>query len=663
MRNPRASRAQGQRTHGATPPWSIVRRLAGLLGRNTFTPTPSPQVEWAWVAGRLILAGVVAAGAASVVDQADAARPLFIAAAFVYAYSLILAFLLLRGRTGFVLTVGFALDHLTLLFAWWRLDAALQGASQTNDLYLVLFPILVFGVARLGWKPGVAYSVFWAAWVWWVTNYYFPADGYDVRQAPVRILFLLATAGLTIRLVAQLQGERRTAEALREETEILANIGRIANSSLRLQDIREDLAEELRKLIPFQSLTLCDVDQENRSAMVAFVYGESRGDFQPGHPLPMHQAAVERALKHWGPQVVAPASEPEVRERMGPGTTEEIKRLPTEALLAPIWAGDELVGLLIASAEEAGTYTERHVTLAASVATYISSAVANARAYARALQLAEEREERARLDAANQELQRTNEARRTILSTVSHDLKNPLASARSFASLLAREHPGDPEGSRPAKYVWAMGRSLDRMGMLISDLQDMSKIDAGELSIEPTFFRVGDLVGDIAESYQPTLAQKGQRLVTAVNPQEAVARADRDRLEQALSNFLSNASKYAPADTTVCLRAELAEGMLVFQVEDQGIGMSQDDQERLFTPFFRAGNRATQSQPGTGLGLVIARYIFRLHGGDVAVRSAPGEGTSVTASLPVSWTAETAEHTEQQESGSPDAVENGQTTR
>ena len=108
----------------------------------------------------------------------------------------------------------------------------------------------------------------------------------------------------------------------------------------------------------------------------------------------------------------------------------------------------------------------------------------------------------------------------------------------------------------------------------------------------------------------------------------------RDRLSQVISNVLTNASKYSPDDSTIALEVHTHDNRLSVQVRDFGIGISEEDQRKLFTPFFRADNEETRAAPGTGLGLVIAKSIVEMHGGQMSLESEWGAGTTIRFSVP-----------------------------
>jgi signal transduction histidine kinase len=203
----------------------------------------------------------------------------------------------------------------------------------------------------------------------------------------------------------------------------------------------------------------------------------------------------------------------------------------------------------------------------------------------------------------------------------------------AFADILGRNAPENLQ-KQQMEYVDAIRRSGHRLQSLINDLLDVSRIDSGRFTLQETEFDAGQLLEEVVRSFGPILEARAQRLVTSVPDQTLALHADRDRLSQVVANVLSNASKYSPDGASIWLDVRAKGDTLFVQVRDQGIGISEEDRAHLFTPFFRASNEETRSVPGTGLGLVIAKSIVEMHGGDVALDSAWGAGTTFRFHIP-----------------------------
>jgi signal transduction histidine kinase len=164
---------------------------------------------------------------------------------------------------------------------------------------------------------------------------------------------------------------------------------------------------------------------------------------------------------------------------------------------------------------------------------------------------------------------------------------------------------------------------------------DVSQIETGKLSLESAEFELRSMIDRVIQSLQLQFSSKGQHITIEMEQSDLRVRGDANRVFQILTNLLSNAYKYTPADGSIRLSAHMQEAFVRIAVCDNGVGMTQEEQGRLFTRFYRAKNRLTQTEGGTGLGLIIARSLIELHGGTIWVESAPGKGTTFFFTLPL----------------------------
>lgn len=174
-------------------------------------PQSTIHMEWAWAAARIVVVLTVAVGAWLFMGGNPAQRYVLTAVAFVFLYDIGLALLIKRGRVDAAFGIGFVLDHVVLLTVWW-LTISSADADTPNDLYLILFPVLVIGVVRVGWAFGLAYTVLLIGWMAWADLRFQPADSYPVDQLPIRVAFMVLVAVLVTLLVYNLQRARLDAE-------------------------------------------------------------------------------------------------------------------------------------------------------------------------------------------------------------------------------------------------------------------------------------------------------------------------------------------------------------------------------------------------------------------------------------------------------------------
>lgn len=242
------------------------------------------------------------------------------------------------------------------------------------------------------------------------------------------------------------------------------------------------------------------------------------------------------------------------------------------------------------------------------------------------------------------QLERATESRGRLMRGVSHDLKNPLSAIDGHASLLEDGVKGPLNPGQQASVV-RIRRSVRALLGLITDLLELSKAEAGHLSVKPRPTNVADVVRDVADEHRDAAEAAGHELRTEIGERLPTINTDPDRVRQVLGNLLSNAVKYTPSGGQIVVRVEerAVNGppsigrCTAIDVIDSGPGIPAEKLDEIFEEFSRLENGTT---PGTGLGLTIARRISRLLGGDVSAKSEIGRGATFTLWLPVDGLAE-----------------------
>jgi len=247
------------------------------------------------------------------------------------------------------------------------------------------------------------------------------------------------------------------------------------------------------------------------------------------------------------------------------------------------------------------------------------------------------------LEVANQELasaktaaEAANRAKSEFLANMSHELRTPLNAIIGYTEMLIDEaRDCGAAGLVPdLEKVRAAGRHL--LG-LISDILDLSKIEAGKMDVHIEQFDVAALVADVATVIEPLASRRANRFEVQCAEDLGTMQSDVVKVRQALLNLLSNACKFTErGDVLLAVeRRYSADGdMVVFRVTDTGIGMTPEQMARLFRPFTQADASSTRKYGGTGLGLAITRHFCRMLGGDVVMESTAGRGSTFTVTLP-----------------------------
>jgi signal transduction histidine kinase len=219
---------------------------------------------------------------------------------------------------------------------------------------------------------------------------------------------------------------------------------------------------------------------------------------------------------------------------------------------------------------------------------------------------------------------------------MSHELRTPLNAILGYAEILSEE-PEVASSSRALDDLGKVRAAGGHLLQLIGDLLDLSKIEAGRMEVVAEPFAVADVVEDVVRTVRQLVEANRNRLVVQVDPNAGAMTSDAFRLKQVLFNLLSNAGKFTEGGTVeleVKRERRRDADVLVFRVEDTGIGMSVAQLEKVFTPFVQGDASLTRRFGGTGLGLALSQHLSRLMGGGISVSSAEGAGTTFVVELP-----------------------------
>jgi signal transduction histidine kinase len=282
-------------------------------------------------------------------------------------------------------------------------------------------------------------------------------------------------------------------------------------------------------------------------------------------------------------------------------------------LSVPIIREGEVIGVISLEGRDAATFGEQDLAFMQRLADHIAIAMTNARLYA--------------------DVKAANEAKSEFVSIVSHELKIPMTSIKGYAKLLQMGTGDITEQQR--SFLSIISSNVDHMDVLVQDLLDISRIETGRMKLELQPVRLAAIVDEVVRLMHHEFETRQQTLSVNVPTDLPPVRADRARLAQVLTNLLGNAYKYTPEGGAISVRAEIQAETVLCSVGDTGIGISSQDQEKLFEKFFRADNEFVRSLKGTGLGLSIARSIVELQGGQIWVESELGRGSVFNFTVPI----------------------------
>ena len=233
---------------------------------------------------------------------------------------------------------------------------------------------------------------------------------------------------------------------------------------------------------------------------------------------------------------------------------------------------------------------------------------------------------------AKEEVERGSKFKDQFLSTMSHELRTPLNAVLGFSDLLADARYG-PLNDRQQRYVTHIHTGGKHLLKLISDILDLSKIEAGRMELTREHVTVASAFAEVISGLHPLAEKKSQALLQKVEPNLHVY-ADAMRFKQIFMNLVANAIKFTPEDGRIELVARRVEDQVRMEVRDNGPGIPPDQQQRIFEAFVRLTQTGSATE-GTGLGLAITSRLVELHGSKLGIESQPGEGTSFYFSLPL----------------------------
>src|SRR3984885_4359953 len=282
-------------------------------------------------------------------------------------------------------------------------------------------------------------------------------------------------------------------------------------------------------------------------------------------------------------------------------------------LAAPLFSGDDIIGLLVVRRRTSGAFLENTVDLMKTFAAQSALAIQNA-------QLFQE------IDDKGRQLEVASKHKSQFLANMSHELRTPLNAILGYTELIL----DNIYGEAPER-VQTNGKHL--LG-LINDVLDLSKIEAGQLTLSLNDYSLAELVQGVYVAVEPLASRKKLALTTKVEKSLPAGHGDERRLAQVLLNLVGNAIKFTEQGE-VTIEAFASNGAFNVAVRDSGPGIAAADQQKIFGEFQQVDNTSTRQKGGTGLGLAISKRIVEMHGGRILINSQLGKGSTFTIRLPV----------------------------
>jgi signal transduction histidine kinase len=215
-----------------------------------------------------------------------------------------------------------------------------------------------------------------------------------------------------------------------------------------------------------------------------------------------------------------------------------------------------------------------------------------------------------------------------------HELRAPMTSIKGYSDMLLLGLAGE-YAQRQKQFLDTIKANVDRVLEMVNEFSEISRLETGALKLDAKPLHLGNLVSEVIVSLLPQIEAKEINLTVEVSPDLPAVWGDRTRIIQILTNLVTNAYKYTPKGGRIAITTQWVDDSAQVDVADTGIGIAPQDQEKLFTRFFRADHPEIRRVTGTGLGLSITKSIVEMHGGRIWVESQLGKGSTFSFTLPL----------------------------
>ena len=421
-----------------------------------------------------------------------------------------------------------------------------------------------------------------------------------------------------VRLLDELRARTDQLTGSVQELQALGQVSQAVNSTLDLETVLSTIVAKAVQLSGTEAGAIYVFDNEAREFHLRATYGMDRELIEAltQQRIGLDEPNITRAFLQGESIQVA-----DLREGVVSAATEIILRAGFRALLvAPLLRDKEIVGTLVVRRRTAGAFPQNTVDLMKTFAAQSALAIQNARLF-------QEIEDKSR------QLEIASKHKSQFLANMSHELRTPLNAILGYTELILDSIYGEvPDKMRGVlERVQTNGKHL--LG-LINDVLDLSKIEAGQVTLSLADYSLADLIQGGYVAVEPLATQKNLALRTNIVSGLPAGHGDERRLAQVLLNLVGNAIKFTESGE-VAIEASCAAGSFRVAVRDSGPGISLADQAKIFEEFQQVDNTLTRAKRGTGLGLAISKRIIEMHGGRILVDSEVGKGATFTISLPV----------------------------
>ncbi len=436
--------------------------------------------------------------------------------------------------------------------------------------------------------------------------------------------------------------ERRLAQHV-DRLEVLQKVGLAMSSTLDVQELFLAVSTHVATLPTVSRIGIFYVDEFDHQLHYGSGVGFSSEVVEAFQASPFDLTSFPQLAGHAEPGAEEHRNE-ETAKRPVPPLPKMIQTaLPQYGIktcdLVPILTDQTLRGVIVSDLNGHEAHPEDQ-TLLETVAHQLAIVMTKISTYHDLEALTHHLEQRiqertAELEGANEQLQELDRLKTAFVSITSHELRTPLMAIHVFVDNLLQGVGGRLLDNQ-ARYLSRIQANLQRLSRMVTELLDLSQIESGQMALHRQSFSIATLVYQAVADLTPLSERHAIDITVTLPPVLPPLYADQDKIHQVLTNLLHNAIKFSPTGGTIHLTVDCPpDGDLQIAIQDQGCGISQEEQGKIFRPFFR-GKADQVGRPGAGLGLWVTKQLVELHGGQVHFHSLEGEGCCFTIRLPLS---------------------------
>lgn len=440
-------------------------------------------------------------------------------------------------------------------------------------------------------------------------------------------LELLVAIGHQVGLALSNAGRYQEIERGLTELTLLRQVAQVVNRRLEMKPLLKEVVHQVGALLGFPVVEIYLVDEDE------LILGAARGGpMDESARMPLSEGLVGRVARTNQAAVVPDVLEDPDYLEAWPETRSEIA--------VPLEKEGVVIGVLNLESPEVGGLTQEDLRLLSLLADQLTVAVENAALYERVQQHADELEQivdarTAELADALVQAQTADQLKTQFVSDVSHELRTPLSNIRLYLELL-----NQGRSERFEAYITTLNRETDRLVELIEDLLAISRLDAGTVTSEPALVNLNKIAMGLVDDRRRLLSDRQLDIDLSLDEGLPEVMVDERMLTQVIANLMTNAMNYTEGGGKVSIATEVendSHGKVwaTLTVSDTGLGVSSEEQERIFDRFYRGSASRQTGTPGTGLGLAICKEILYRHNGKITLQSRAKKGSAFTIWLPL----------------------------